>query len=112
MADRAQALEKTLKGSLEFAVVDLSQNDNQFAIFETLNARGTPLLQTDLAKNFLVDQVRQKNGETPTAEKVQALWPLRGAWWKGYVRQGRRHEPRSEHFLYYWLISVTRAVRN
>ena len=108
MADRAQALEKTLKGSLEFAVVDLSQNDNQFAIFETLNARGTPLLQTDLAKNFLVDQVRQKNGETPTAEKVQALWPLQGAWWKGYVRQGRRHEPRSEHFLYYWLISVTR----
>ena len=108
MADRAQTLEKHLKGSLEFAVVDLSQNDNQFAIFETLNARGTPLLQTDLAKNFLVDQVRQKSGQIPTAEEVQALWPLLGAWWKGQVRQGRRYEPRSEHFLYYWLISVTR----
>ena len=106
--ERAQALERHLKGSLEFAVVDLSQNDNQFAIFETLNARGTPLLQTDLAKNFLVDQVRQKNGVTPTAEEVQALWPLQGTWWRESVRQGRRHEPRSEHFLYYWLISVTR----
>ncbi len=108
MADRAQALEKHLKGSLEFAVVDLSQNDNQFAIFETLNARGTPLLQTDLAKNFMVDQIRQKTGQTPTAEEVHALWPLQGEWWKEQVRQGRRHEPRSELFLYYWLISVTR----
>ena len=108
MADRAQALEKHLKGSLEFAVVDLSQNDNQFAIFETLNARGTPLLQTDLAKNFMVDQSRQKTGRTPTAEEVHALWPLQGKWWKEQVRQGRRHEPRSELFLYYWLISVTR----
>ena len=108
MAARAQALEKHLKGSLEFAVVDLSQNDNQFAIFETLNARGTPLLQTDLAKNFFVDQIRQKTGRTPTGEEVQALWPLQGAWWKAHVRQGRSYEPRSEGFLYYWLIAVTR----
>ena len=108
MAERAQALEKHLKGSLEFAVVDLSQNDNQFAIFETLNARGTPLLQTDLAKNFFVDQIRQKTGRTPTGEEVQALWPLQGAWWKAHVRQGRSYEPRSEGFLYYWLIAVTR----
>ena len=107
-AQRAQALEKHLEGSLEFAVVDLSQSDNQFAIFETLNARGTPLLQTDLAKNFLVDQVRQKTGRTPTADEVQTLWPLHGDWWKEHLRQGRRHEPRSELFLYYWLISVTR----
>lgn len=108
MATRAQALEKHLKGSLEFAVVDLSQSDNQFAIFETLNARGTPLLQTDLAKNFFVDQIRQKTGRTPTGEEVQALWPLQGAWWKAHVRQGRSYEPRSESFLYYWLISITR----
>ena len=105
---RAQTLERHLKGSLEFAVVDLSQSDNQFAIFETLNARGTPLLQADLAKNFLVDEIRKKIGQTPSAEEVQELWPLHGDWWKGNVRQGRRHEPRSEHFLYYWLISVTR----
>ena len=106
--ERAQALEKHLKGSLEFAVVDLSQNENQFAIFETLNARGTPLLQTDLAKNFLVDQARIKNGTTPTDEEVQKLWTLGGDWWSEHVRQGRRHEPRSETFLYYWLIAVTR----
>ena len=105
---RAQTLEKHLKGSLEFAVVDLSQSDNQFAIFETLNARGTPLLQADLAKNFLVDEIRKMTGQTPSAEEVQKLWPLQGDWWKGNVRQGRRHEPRSEHFLYYWLISATR----
>lgn len=106
--ERAQALEKHLKGSLEFAVVDLSQSENQSAIFETLNARGTPLLQTDLAKNFLVDRVRMKTGTTPSEEAVQKLWPLGGDWWRVRVRQGRRHEPRSETFLYYWLIAVTR----
>lgn len=106
--ERAQELQEHLMESLEFAVVDLSQNENQFAIFETLNARGTPLLQTDLAKNFLVDQTRVKTGTTPTEEEVQDLWPLGGEWWRESVRQGRRHEPRSETFLYYWLIAVTR----
>lgn len=108
MKQRAQAIEKHLKGSLEFAVVDLSQSDNQFAIFETLNARGTPLLQTDLAKNFFVDQIRQKIGRPPTGEEVQELWPLQGRWWRERVRQGRSHEPRSETFLYYWLIALVR----
>jgi len=106
--ERAQELREHLMESLEVAVVDLSQSENQFAIFETLNARGTPLLQTDLAKNFLVDQVRVKTGTTPTEEEVQDLWPLGGEWWRESVRQGRRHEPRSETFLYYWLIAVTR----
>lgn len=107
MERRANELAQHLKGSLEFAVVDLSEKDNQWAIFETLNARGTPLLQTDLAKNFLVARWKEINRRAPSDADVADLWPLSQAWWKEKMRQGRLTMPRAEGFLFYWLVSVT-----
>ena len=49
---RAAALEHTVAQLLEMVVIDLDNNDDPHIIFETLNARGTPLLQSDLVKNY------------------------------------------------------------
>ena len=47
----ASALEAAVSRSLEIVVIDLGESDNPHVIFETLNARGTPLLQSDMVKN-------------------------------------------------------------
>src|SRR3989338_6182200 len=52
----AQRLEDTfqaLKNALHVVVIDLEQDDDAQVIFETLNARGEPLLPADLLRNFI-----------------------------------------------------------
>src|SRR5690606_35824565 len=51
---RVEALQTALLGLLEIVVIDLGSSDDAFVIFETLNARGTPLLASDLVKNYLL----------------------------------------------------------
>ena len=48
---RAEALESAVRMYLNLVVIDLSTDDDPQAIFETLNARGTPLTPADLIKN-------------------------------------------------------------
>jgi uncharacterized protein with ParB-like and HNH nuclease domain len=43
-----------LKDHLRLIVLDLDESDEPQAIFETLNALGTPLLPADLIKNWLL----------------------------------------------------------
>ena len=51
---RAVALERAITTLLEVVVIDLGASDDPHIIFETLNARGTPLLQSDLIKNMVL----------------------------------------------------------
>ena len=48
---RADALEEALSESLLTAVIDLDDDEEPHIIFETLNARGETLRQSDLVKN-------------------------------------------------------------
>lgn len=103
---RADALEAALSGLLEMVVIDLGTRDDAFASFETLNARGTPLRESDLIKNFIM--------QTATAQGVSAdqlhseTWAdLEVDWWRDEVRQGRLTRPRVDMFLNYWLIMRT-----
>ena len=58
------ALETAVTALLQIVVIDLSPGDDPNVIFETLIARGTPLEQSDLIKNFVLSQSPQKgNGE-------------------------------------------------
>lgn len=49
---RAAALAAALQTHLRLIVLDLEDTDEPQAIFETLNAHGTPLLPADLIKNY------------------------------------------------------------
>ena len=58
MAERYASLVKAISHGLHLVVIDLSESDNAQAIFETLNARGTPLLASDLVKNHLLNEAQ------------------------------------------------------
>ena len=44
----------TVTNLLQMVVIDLDPQDDPNLIFETLNARGTPLEESDLVKNFVL----------------------------------------------------------
>lgn len=53
LAARLEECLQALKSTLQVVVIDLEQGDDAQVIFETLNARGEPLLPADLLRNFI-----------------------------------------------------------
>ncbi len=100
--ERAHALETALMGLLTVVAIDLAPGDDSFVIFETLNARGTPLNQSDLVKNFLLQRA---TGQGIDAEQLhkQTWQALETPHWREEVVQGRIRRPRLDQFLNYWL---------
>jgi hypothetical protein len=72
-------------------------------IFETLNARGAPLLAMDLVKNALF--YRASLAELDTDALHDGAWQpqLGDDYWRLEKRQGRLRRPRAELFLMHWL---------
>ena len=103
---RIHGLEAAMFGLLEVVVIDLASADDAFVIFETLNARGTPLLASDLVKNFVLQTATA--GGVDADELYERVWqPLEDPWWRDEVRQGRIVRPRLDVFLNYWLVMET-----
>lgn len=99
-SDRVDALETVVTTMLQMVVIDLSSKDDPNVIFETLNARGTPLEQSDLIKNFVLSKF-PKGGDGD-------IWKgLDEKWWRDEVTQGRLHRPRLDMLLNYWLAMRT-----
>ena len=97
---RAGALESTITALIQLVVIDLGMDDNPHVIFETLNARGTPLLESDLIKNYVMSRVTQ--------EAQGNIWgELHNDWWRDEVSQGRLLLPRIEVLTNYWLTMRT-----
>ena len=93
---RAEALETAITGMLQMVVIDLGHQDDSHVIFETLNARGTPLRESDLIKNYVTSEADQ------TIE--DSVWgDLDHDWWREDLRQGRLFRPRIDALLDYWL---------
>ena len=96
---RIDALEAAATSMLQMVVIDLGSQDDPNLIFETLNARGTPLEQSDLIKNFVLSEQRDRQGD---------VWGnLDDGWWRMEVRQGRLFRPRLDMILNYWLAMRT-----
>jgi len=53
LAQRLEECFQALKNALQVVAIDLEQDDDAQVIFETLNARGEPLLPADLLRNFI-----------------------------------------------------------
>lgn len=103
---RADALETAMSGLLEMVVIDLGTGDDAFAIFETLNARGTPLLASDLVKNFVL-QTATGSGIDADALHKKTWSAIESTWWRAESRQGRLVRPRVDQYLNYWLTMRT-----
>ena len=105
---RIHALETALLGLLELVVIDLESADDAFVIFETLNARGTPLRPSDLVKNYLMQTVAAEGGSPDAIHAAHWVQFESEEWWRKDIRQGRLTRPRIDVFLDYWLELVTR----
>lgn len=100
---RARALTNVLTQSLQLVVIDLRADENSQEIFETLNARGTPLTAADLIKNFVFQRLAAEGVDTEYAYKE--LWPFETKFWEKELSVGRTLVSRSSLFLNQWLIS-------
>lgn len=102
---RASSLVQTMTRYLQIVVIDLQVDEDAQEIFETLNARGTPLTAADLIKNFVFQRLDASPEE---AEKAYlSYWnQFETPFWEHEV--GRLQLSRSSLFLTQWLISQTR----
>lgn len=100
LQSRLDALYFAIKEDLHLVVIDLEEQDDAQVIFETLNALGTPLLPTDLVKNFLFHLVEyQKQDTEELYEKFWAAFDTDKHYWREEVRQGRLKRSRLDLFL-------------
>ena len=93
-----------LNSALQVVVIDLEVGDDAQVIFETLNARGEPLLPADLLRNFIF--LRAARQEEPTEQLYEQYWKMfDDPFWRQHVQQGRLFRPRSDLFLQHFLSS-------
>ena len=102
---RFSALVSTLRAHIKVVAIDLDLEDNAQVIFETLNARGTPLQAADLIKNLLFQRA-DKEGATVDVLYEKHWAPFDRESWRREVRQGRLMRPTLDVFLSHWLAMV------
>ena len=96
------SLVTTLRDHLKVVAIDLDSDDNAQVIFETLNARGTPLQAADLIKNLLFQRAEQEGDSVETL--YERDWaPFDRGSWRTEIRQGRLMRPVLDVFLGHWL---------
>ena len=101
----ADALDSAIRNYLELVVIELGNSDDPHVIFETLNARGTPLLPSDMIKNQILHKagVMGEDGGDPEAPAADRLWPFAGDWWRDENGRGHQRRPRIDVYLNNWL---------
>jgi len=105
---RLDALQNAFYRGMMMVVIDLGENDDPQIIFETLNARGTPLLASDLVKNYLLHQAEERGHDL---DRLYAqYWESFDAthFWREVVRTGRFKRPHIEVFLQHYLTLLTK----
>ncbi|GAA1806075.1 GmrSD restriction endonuclease domain-containing protein [Nostocoides veronense] len=100
---RAEELAHVLREALQLVTIELLATEDSQEIFETLNARGTPLTAADLIRNFVFQLIEAEGGDTKRAYRED--WPFESRFWAKEVSVGRYLVSRSSLFLNQWLVS-------
>jgi uncharacterized protein with ParB-like and HNH nuclease domain len=98
-----------IRDQLRLVVIDLDDRDDAQAIFETLNARGAPLLSADLVKNDLLSKLQPNEAD----EAYRIYWQgfdSDGAFWRERVGRGHAQRARIETFLLHALTLLTGKI--
>lgn len=107
---RCMALLAAIETKLRLVVIDLDREDEAQLIFETLNARGTPLLPSDLVKNYLFRRAEIEKGDL---EKLYDAWwrPFDEGkdYWRAEIGKGRTKRARIDIFLQDYLTVQAKA---
>ena len=106
---KVHSLYSAIRDNVRLVVIDLDDKDDAQLIFETLNARGTPLLSADLVKNSLLNEVQKAGADVESAYKKYWLnFDADTAFWRAKVGKGHARRPRIEIFLQHALTLLTR----
>jgi hypothetical protein len=102
---RLEALRITASDLLKVVAIRLEDSDNPQVIFETLNARGTPLIALDLLKNAVFLTAAAESAETDRLYSEHWVPELDQDYWREERRQGRLFTKNGDLFLMHWLIA-------
>jgi hypothetical protein len=89
-------------------VIDLDEKDDAQMIFETLNARGTPLLASDLVKNYLLHRAEESGHDLDKLYKDHWQFFDLTSFWRQKVQTGRLLRPQIELFMQHYITLLTR----
>lgn len=104
LEDRIDEAFRAMKSALQVVAIDLDQEDDPQVIFETLNARGEPLLPADLLRNYIFLRAGRAGGSHE--ELYEKYWSgFDDEFWRTVVTQGRLSRPRSDLFMQHFLAS-------
>ena len=104
VAARMDECFQTLRNALMVVVIDLQKDDDPQVIFETLNARGEPLLPADLLRNYIFFRAGRDHMDVEASYKK--YWArFDDDFWRQEVKQGRLTRPRSDLFMQHFLAS-------
>lgn len=104
IATRVDECFQTLRSGLMVVVIDLQKDDDPQVIFETLNARGEPLLPADLLRNYIFFRAGREQLDVETV--YEKYWSgFDEEFWRKEVKQGRLNRPRSDLFMQHFLAS-------
>ena len=122
-SDRLYAILHAFKTTLQVVVIELEERDDPQVIFETLNARGQPLLPSDLIRNtvFLEASSRGRDIDRLYTNYWQHFDERRveerdaqgeDRFWHRVERQGRLTRPRIDLFIFHDLTVRTERELN
>ena len=104
LAARLEECFQALKNALKIVAIDLEKDDDAQVIFETLNARGEPLLPADLLRNYIFLRAARHNENQE--ELYETYWSsFDEEFWRTEVKQGRLNRPRSDLYMQHFLAS-------
>ncbi len=110
---RAEALLESLRELVRMVVIELGEKDDAQLIFETLNARGTPLGPADLVKNYLFHVAQIEGVEQGLQGLYDKYWKpfeQEGEYWRRLVGRGHASRERLDTFLAHYLTLKERDV--
>jgi uncharacterized protein with ParB-like and HNH nuclease domain len=104
LALRLEECFNALRNALHVVIIDLGEKDDPQVIFETLNARGQPLLPADLLRNYIFLRAARLGEDQESL--YERYWSgFDDDFWRKEVRQGRLNRPRSDLFMQHFLAS-------
>jgi hypothetical protein len=102
---RMEKLRVALSDLLKVVSIRLEDGDNPQVIFETLNARGTPLIALDLLKNALFLAAGSQQADTDRLYQDYWAPELDRDHWRQDRAAGRLFTKKGDLFLQYWLVA-------
>ncbi|WP_426940069.1 GmrSD restriction endonuclease domain-containing protein [Pseudarthrobacter sp. S6] len=105
-ARRAHILVSVLLHKITVVAIELEHDEDSQLIFETLNARGTPLTGADLVKNYVFQRLNLNKADTEAMyTKYWSMFETR--FWEAEIKLGGYSAPRISNFLAQWLTAQT-----